>query len=501
MDSDSIFKQFLAREENSELRQIYTQDTNIFDSTTSNNQFNTGLNTQGMGHMHSERQMNLNLNFGSGPSNSFIAPKHLMLDEIADTLLVDGVQFNENPDMPWTQLALSQDLLKGIQNMGFARPSKIQQCALPLILNTGTNLIAQSKNGSGKTATFALAMLSKVNVNVPLVQAFCLCPTRELATQNVQVIQKLGQFTQVKTFLGVPQCQRFEESDKYHLYVGTPGKTMDFLKKRIINTMNVGMLVLDEADELINQQNNMGTQVLQIRHMLRGPVQIVLFSATFSDNVYKFATRIAPSAHMIQVKREQLTLDCIDQRYMVCNDEDDKFNKLSEIYSSMIVGQSVIFVNSRETAFKLSQKMRDQGHAVSLLCGTLGPNAGPNSMTPEIRDKIMKEFKDGETKVLICTDVLARGIDVPQVTLVINYELPLEYSGAKNPELRSVAMETYLHRIGRTGRFGLRGMSINLITVNDMALVDSIKQFYNCNVEPLECDPEALENMVRNFRS
>ncbi|EAN33299.1 DEAD/DEAH box helicase family protein [Theileria parva strain Muguga] len=500
MDSDSIFKQFLARDDNKELRQLCSQSMEFLNNPPSQNQFNTNLNNQDLGTMHTERQMNLNLDYGAPTSNDFMRPKHVMLDEISDALLVDGTQFNENINMQWSQLPLSPDLLKGIQNMGFAKPSKIQQCALPLILGSCTNIIAQAKNGSGKTATFALAMLSKVNVNVPLVQALCICPTRELATQNVQVIQKLGQFTQIKCFLGVPQCPRYEDNDQYHLYVGTPGKTMDFLKKRIMNVTNVVMLVLDEADELINQQNNMGPQVLQIRNFFRGPVQIVLFSATFSDNVYNFATKIAPRAHVIQVKREQLTLDCIDQRYMICNDDEDKFNKLSEIYSSMIVGQSVIFVNSRETAFKLSQRMRDQGHAVSLLCGTLGPSSGPNSMTPEIRDRIMKEFKDGETKVLICTDVLARGIDVPQVTLVINYELPMSYSGAKTAELKSVCMETYLHRIGRTGRFGVRGMAINMITVNEMALIESIKQFYKCNVDLLECDPEELENMVRNFR-
>lgn len=195
-------------------------------------------------------------------------------------------------------------------------------------------------------------------------------------------------------------------------------------------------------------------------------------------------------------------MDCIEQRYMVCVDNEDKFRKLCDFYASMIIGQSVIFVNARGAAFDLSQRMREHGHAVSLLCGSLGAQSGNNAMTPEIRDRIMREFRDGETKVLICTDVLARGIDVPQVTLVVNYELPFLYSGsAQAYGRRPICMETYLHRIGRTGRFGAKGMAINMITPQEMELIDSIKQFYNCNIEPLECDPESIENVLRNIRA
>ncbi|AFZ80564.1 DEAD box ATP-dependent RNA helicase family member protein [Theileria equi strain WA] len=495
MDKESVFTEFLAKEENAELRKIFSSVLGKSNETPQNNPASDSL-----GNVHAERQKNLDIGIESPfTAKDAVKPKYFTLDEVKDTIHLDGVEHTDS-DLQWSQLALSPDLLRALQHVGFAKPSRIQQCALPLMLGSTRNIIAQAKNGSGKTATFSLAMLSKVDLNVPYIQAICLCPTRELATQNLQVIQKLGQFTQIKTFLGVPQCQPYDETNRYQLYVGTPGKTKEFFQKRIINTMYITMFVLDEADELINQENNMGPQVVQIRRMFRQPVQIVLFSATFSDSVYEFATRIAPNAHVIQVKREQLTLDCIDQRYMLCNDDEDKFKKLCEIYASMIVGQSVIFVNTKDSAFKLSQRMRDNGHAVSLLCGTLAPNAGPNSMTPEIRDRIMSEFKDGETKVLICTDVLARGIDVPQVTLVVNYDLPLLYSGTRATAAKAICMETYLHRIGRTGRFGVRGMAINMITVNEMALIDTIKTFYNCNVENLDCDPEAIEEMVRNFR-
>ncbi|CDR97874.1 DEAD/DEAH box helicase, putative [Babesia bigemina] len=428
-------------------------------------------------------------------------PKHYHLDEIQDAIKVNGV-YAEEQDLEWTDLMLSPSLLRGVQHKGFIKPSRIQQIALPLITNSSTNLIAQAKNGSGKTATFSLALLSCVNENMPAIQGVCLCPTRELAVQNVQVLAQLGKFTRIKYFIGVPQCVPYGRGEEYHIYVGTPGKTLEFIRKRTIDFQNTRMIVLDEADELVNPDNNMGPQVMQFRLSFRHPVQILLFSATFSEEVQKFAQRMAPDANMIQVKRQQLTLDCIQQHYMVCSDDDDKFNKLCELYASMIIGQSVIFVNSRNTAFDVSLKMREQGHAVSLLCGSMSKQAGSNSMGPEIRDRIMREFKDGETKVLICTDVLARGIDVPQVTLVVNYELPFLYSGsARFSRDRKIAMETYLHRIGRTGRFGAKGMAINMINPNEMYLIDSIKEYYECNIEPLECDPESIEDLLRNIRS
>lgn len=210
-------------------------------------------------------------------------------------------------------------------------------------------------------------MLAKVNPSIESLQAFCLCPTRELAIQNKNVIDDLGKFTGIKTFVGIPQCPRFEKTDKYQLYVGTPGKTMDLLKRRILPTENVILLVMDEADEMINPENNMGPQAIQIRTQFKRPIQILLFSATFSDNVLKFATQVAPQAHLIEVKREQLTLDCIDQRYMICDHEEDKFKKLCDLYTSMILGQSVIFVNSRDTAFKLSQRMKNAGLVVIII--------------------------------------------------------------------------------------------------------------------------------------
>lgn len=207
-----------------------------------------------------------------------------------------------------------------------------------------------------------------------------------------------------------------------------------------------------------------------------------------------------------------------------------KFTVLSSLYSSMCLGQSVIFVNSRRSAFSLALKMQEEGYAVSLICGTQAQ--GPEKMGIEMRDRIMDEFRKGETKVLICTDVLARGIDVPQVTLVVNFDLPLVYQGrvttspmdkptsgmanavdafagwegAKERSALSdsngprVNMETYIHRIGRTGRFGLKGIAINLVTSHEEGLLQQIRDFYRCDIESMDEDPEEIEQMIRKLR-
>lgn len=504
MEANKIFKEYMEQEGNLDLRSVLQateEDSVTFTSSRVTPVQEAAKASNNLGSMQiPSEQAKRPEDVSRDNLVDDAKPKHLFLNEIEDAINVNGTE-QQMYDLQWSQLPLSQELLRGIHQKGFEKPSRIQQVALPLILNSGANIIAQAKNGSGKTATFALSLLSKVEKDASVIQGMCLCPTRELAVQNVQVISQLGQFTNIRTFLGIPQCEPYEPYKGYQLYVGTPGKTLEFARKRIINFMSTKIMVMDEADELINQENNMGPQVLQIRYMFRGPIQILLFSATFSDEVYKFAQRVAPDAHMIQVKRENLTLDCVEQRYMVCVDNEDKFKKLCDFYASMIIGQSVIFVNSRHTAFDLSRRMHDNGHAVSLLCGTIGPNAGGSTMTPEIRDRIMGEFKDGETKVLICTDVLSRGIDVPQVTLVVNYELPYLYSGsARSFGRRPICMETYLHRIGRTGRFGAKGMAINMVLPEEMELLESIKQFYNCNIDALECDPESIENLLRNIR-
>eukprot|EP00928_Gymnodinium_smaydae_P081350 TRINITY_DN64895_c0_g1_i1.p1 TRINITY_DN64895_c0_g1~~TRINITY_DN64895_c0_g1_i1.p1 ORF type:complete len:524 (+),score=90.49 TRINITY_DN64895_c0_g1_i1:45-1574(+) len=388
-------------------------------------------------------------------------------------------------------LNLSENLLRGVYEMGFVKPSKIQAAALPLIC-TGQNMIGQAQNGSGKTATFSLALLSRLTIEETWPQALVLCTTRELAKQNESVISQLGAYLPVKTQLMIPGLDRVPKNPQCHVLIGTPGKVQDLAKKRIVDLSRVKVFVLDEADMMLDQENSMGPQVKTIRMLMPEDIQILFFSATYPEDVRKFAERLVPRALAIKVNKQDLTLSSVAQTYMLCENDNDKFDKLSALYGAMNVGQSVIFVNQRRKAFTLAKWMRDAGFPVSLICGT--QTSGEERMDPALRDQVMDEFRTGVTRVLIATDVLARGIDVPQVTLVINYDLPTNYHD------RTADMETYLHRVGRTGRFGLRGIAVNLVTESEKRYIDNICSYFECTIDETSDDFDALEERLKLLR-
>ena len=403
------------------------------------------------------------------------------------------------PVKSWDELNLKPEIRRALVEVGFVKPSVIQETALPLIITHRRNVIAQAKNGSGKTASFTLGLLSVVDATVPKTQAIVLSPTRELAKQNLDVISQLGKFCGLSTQLVVPMAEGLptSASEQPQVISGTPGKVLELLRKRIINGKSVSMFVLDEADVMISPENNMGVQVSNIRSLLNPQVQTLLFSATYPETVRRFAHQIVPKAAKIEVKTTDLTISTIWQVYIDTQTTENKFNVLSDLYAIMNVGQSIIFVNSRNTAFDLAKKMKEGGHSVSLICGT-GTKSGNSQevIDPKMRDQVLDEFRSGVSKVLIATDVLARGIDVPAVTLVVNYELPINYDGG---DRKAVNFETYLHRIGRTGRFGQKGVAVNLATPEEMPKVKSIEEFYNCEIEKIDADIDVLETRLKEI--
>ena len=412
----------------------------------------------------------------------------------------EAVQLGQDviPVKSWDELSLKPEIRRALVEVGFVKPSVIQETALPLIISHKRNVIAQAKNGSGKTASFSLGVLSAVDPLNPATQAIVLSPTRELAKQNLEVIAKLGKFCGLALQLVVPMAEglpsgsaRLESGAQ--IISGTPGKVLELLRKRQIDGKAVQMLVLDEADVMIAPENNMGSQVKNIRQLLSHQVQTLLFSATYPDSVRRFAHQNVPRAAKIEVRTADLTLSTIWQVYIDVGVAQSKFQVLADLYAIMNVGQSIIFVNSRNTAFELAKKMKEEaGHSVSLICGTARGASG-EAVDPKVRDQVLDEFRSGVSKVLISTDVLARGIDVPAVTLVINYELPLLYeSGGK-----TVNFETYLHRIGRTGRFGQLGVAVNLVTSAETEKVKSIEQFYNCDIEKIDPNIDVLETRLK----
>lgn len=344
-------------------------------------------------------------------------------------------------------LGLSDELKKGIYALKYSKPSKIQEKALPLLLaDPPQNLIGQSQSGTGKTAAFALTMLSRVDVTNPKIQALVLSPARELARQTMDVINEMGKYTKVTTGFAIPNAVERGAQIKGQIVVGTPGTVVDMVRRRQMDVSNVKVFVLDEADNMLDKQG-LGNQCSRVKKLLPKSTQLVLFSATFPEEVYKYAKAFVPNANEIRLKQEELNVSGIKQMYIDCDSEGDKFKKLTDFYGLLTIASSIIFVQRKATADELYKKMTAEGHKVSVLHGDL---------YNEERDRLIDDFREGRSKVLITTNVLARGIDIPSVSMVVNYDLPLDQNGHPDPS-------TYLHRIGRTGRFGRVGVSVSMI--------------------------------------
>ena len=351
--------------------------------------------------------------------------------------------------------------------MNFNKPSRIQANAFPLILkNPPENMIAMAQAGTGKTACFSLGMLSRIDTTISDPQAICLCTTRELARQIVAVIEELGQFVPNLKVTPIIPVEKGTEVGPIsgHILVGTPGRVMDMLSRRKIAGGKVKMLVIDEADNIMGAPS-FKEQTVKIRKGLPAALQILLFSATFDDDVMAFAQRVLQrkdggNPNVIRLKKEELSLGNVYQYNLLLAEKDALVNRgedeimeakyaaVKEVYSTLTVGQTIIFVETKKGARHLEKHLMQDGYKVGILTSELSGTE---------RDTVIADFRQNKTRVLIGTNVLSRGIDVPQVTLVINYDMPISHD-TKKPDY-----ETYLHRVGRAGRFGNLGVSLNLI--------------------------------------
>ncbi|KAL9039868.1 MAG: hypothetical protein Q9214_004703 [Letrouitia sp. 1 TL-2023] len=382
-------------------------------------------------------------------------------------------------------LGLDENILKGIYQMRFQKPSKIQEKALPLLLaNPPTNMIGQSQSGTGKTAAFVLNILSRLDLSSPQMrstpQAMVLAPSRELARQIIGVIQVMGTFVEdIQVAAAIPT----EAADRKkvvagQIVVGTPGTTLDMIKRRLINPQHIKVLVLDEADNMLDQQG-LGDQCLRVKRGLPPNIQVVLFSATFPDYVVQYAERFAPNSNQITLRHEELTVEGIKQLYLDCPSEEAKYATLVRLYGLMTIGSSIIFVKASSSVYL---------EMATCACLT-GEFEGRD------RDTVIDAFREGRAKVLITTNVLSRGIDVQSVSLVVNYDLP-----DLSPNYPHRAdNQTYLHRIGRTGRFGRVGVSISLISGNrDWRLLSEIQEYFNVKMIGLDTrDWDGVEESIK----
>jgi len=369
------------------------------------------------------------------------------------------------------EFGLKEDLLRGIYAYNFEKPSAIQQRAILPIVN-GRDVIAQAQSGTGKTATFSIASLQSTDITLRETQVIILAPTRELATQTQSVILALGDYMNVQCHACIGGTSVGEDIRKLehgqHIVSGTPGRVFDMIRRRCLRTRNVKMLILDEADELLNQ--GFKNQIYDIYRYLPPATQVVILSATLPYDVLEMTTKFMTDPVRILVKRDELTLEGIKQFFVAVEKEDWKFDTLCDLYDTLTITQAVIFCNTRRKVDWLTEKMRAANFTVSSMHG---------EMVQKERDAIMAEFRAGTSRVLITTDVWARGIDVQQVSLVINYDLPAN-------------RENYIHRIGRSGRFGRKGVAINFVTVEDVKILRDIEQFYSTQIDEMPVNAAEL---------
>jgi ATP-dependent RNA helicase len=362
------------------------------------------------------------------------------------------------------KMGLNEDLLRGIYSYGFEKPSAIQQRAIKQIVK-GRDLIAQAQSGTGKTATFSIGVLQSVDVKTRETQALVLAPTRELAVQIQKVILALGDYMNVQCHACIGGTNVGEDIRKLdygqHIVTGTPGRVFDMIRRRNLRTRSIKLLVLDEADEMLTK--GFKEQLYDIYRYLPPGAQVVLLSATLPHDVLEMTSKFMTDPVRVLVKRDELTLEGIKQFFVAVEREEWKFDTLCDLYDTLTITQAVIFCNTRRKVDWLADKLREANFTVSAMHA---------DMEQKDRDEIMKQFRAGESRVLISTDVWARGLDVPQVSLVINYDLP------NNREL-------YIHRIGRSGRYGRKGVAINFVKSDDIRILRDIEQYYSTQIDEM----------------
>jgi len=371
----------------------------------------------------------------------------------------------------WSQVVTSFDdmnlrdnLLRGIYAYGFEKPSKIQQRGIMPIL-AGHDTIAQAQSGTGKTATFSISTLQSIDLRVEQTQALILAPTRELAQQTQKVVRALGDFLHITSHACVGGTLVRDDirtlREGVQIVVGTPGRVTDMINRQVLGMNTVKLFILDEADEMLSR--GFKDQIYEIFQHLPNKVQVCLFSATMPEEILEISQRFMREPVRILVKRDELTLEGIKQFYVAVEREEWKLETLCDLYETLTITQAIIYCNTRRKVDWLKDKMGQRDFTVSSMHGQM---EGPE------RELIMKEFRSGSSRVLITTDLLARGIDVQQVSLVINYDMP----GNR---------ENYIHRIGRSGRFGRKGVAINLVSDGDVRALREIEAYYNTQVDEM----------------
>jgi superfamily II DNA/RNA helicase len=369
-----------------------------------------------------------------------------------------------------TELGLKDEILKGIYNYGFEKPSPIQRIAIKPILD-GNDIVIQSHSGTGKTATFIIGLLQRIDTSLKEVQCIIISNTRELADQTYKVFKNISKFTNIDCNLcigGDIQNKYCSDNIVKQVIIGTPGRISDLINKEIIKSDFIKIIIIDEADDILS--TSFRKQIKKIFQYITKETHVVLISATIPEEMSSlFENIFKPNYLSILVKDDEITLDGIVQ-YYINVDEQYKLDALIDLTRYVSIGQAIVYCNKKNKADELKDILIEKNYPVSVLHG---------DMIQKEREDIMVDFRSGKTRILITTDILSRGIDVQQVSLVINYDMP------KYPQ-------TYIHRIGRSGRFGRKGSAINFVTRKEKNILAFIKKMYNTEINELPSNVHEL---------
>tara|TARA_B100001248_G_scaffold259733_1_gene246348 strand:+ start:2300 stop:3427 length:1128 start_codon:yes stop_codon:yes gene_type:complete len=363
--------------------------------------------------------------------------------------------------MSFDDLNINENILRGIYSHGFEKPSAIQVSAIPKMIEK-IDVIAQAQSGTGKTGAFSIGTLCRIDESVQSIQSIILVPTRELAEQVTKVITELSSYTKISILkviggTNVNLCKE-ELSKNPHIVVGTPGRILDMIRRRYLPTIDIKLVTFDEADEILSR--GFKEDIHDIIQSVDKNAQICIFSATLPTEILELTDKFMNNPEKILVKKESLTLEGIQQFFVNIKHNDWKYDVITDLYDTINVGQCIIYINSKQKIVEIYEKLISDNFPVNYITG---------DRTIDERNQVMNDFRSGTLRILLSSDLLARGIDIQQLSLVINFDLPRE-------------KETYIHRIGRSGRYGRKGVAINLINDREIDTLKSIEEFYDTQI-------------------
>ena len=382
--------------------------------------------------------------------------------------------------MKYNESKIDQRILKGLEEMGFIDMTPIQEAAIPQLL-AGRDIIGQAQTGTGKTAAFGIPMIENLDPAKKKVQGLVLCPTRELAIQASEELKKMARHVEGVKVVPIYGGQDIEKQfralkGRVSIVIGTPGRVMDHMRRGTLNLEDLSMLVLDEADEMLNM--GFREDIETICKSLPEDRQTALFSATMAPEILEITQEYQQDAKLVKVEQQELTIPLVKQTYYMVKGR-EKDTSLCRLLDYLSPHRALIFCNTKRKVDQLTLALKARGYSAEALHGDLSQHQ---------RDRVMSLFRNGSLELLLATDVAARGIDVDDVDMVFNYDMPQD-------------MEYYVHRIGRTGRADRKGRAVSLITSREKYKIDSLEDYCNTKIKKKEMPTAASALTVKAYKN